>query len=111
MRVASFLAFSTAALLAPACSRTRATATPAITPSELHHSRLTAAEATEMALQEARRQEMELEQYAAPAVRFSWSGSEATWHVDFVGRDAVPGNHFSVDIADRDGSARVHLGG
>lgn len=110
MRIASFGVLIAAALLATACSRSRAESTQPLSTSESNHSRLSAAEAIELAIQEARRLGRELERYESPAVGFSWHGSEATWHVNFQGRDPVPGNHFSVDIEDRDGSARLHAG-
>ena len=110
MRLPSFGVLVAAALLAAACSQSRVESTQPLSTSESHLSRLTAAAAIDLAIQEARRLGEELERYESPVVRFSWHGSEATWHVDFQGRDPQPGNHFSVDIEDRDGSARLHPG-
>lgn len=99
-----------AAMLATTCSQSRVESTQPLSTSESHHSRLTAAAAIDLAVQEARRLGTELERYESPVVRFSWYGPEATWHVDFQGRDPQPGNHFSVDIEDRDGSETLHPG-
>ena len=110
MRIASFGVLIAAALLATTCSRSRAESTPALSTSDTNYSRLTAAKAIGLAIQEARRLGLDLERYKSPAAGFSWHGSEATWHVDFQGRDPVPGNHFSVAIEDGDGSARLHRG-
>jgi hypothetical protein len=110
MRVPSFGVLAAAALLAAACSQSRVESTQPLSTSESHLSCLTAAAAIELAIQEARRLGQEMERYELPVVRFSWHGSGATWHVDFRGRDPQPGNHFSVDIEDRDGCARLHPG-
>lgn len=110
MRVPSLGVLVAAALLATACSRSRVESPPPLSTSESHLSRLTAAAAIDLAIQEARRLGRELERYESPVVRFSWHGSDATWHITFWGRDPMPGNHFSVETKDRDGSAILHPG-
>lgn len=110
MQVPSFGVLVAAAVFATACSQSRVESPQPLSTSESHHSRLTASAVIDLAIQEARRLGTDLERYQSPVVRFSWHGSEATWHVDFQGRDPVPGNHFSVDIKDQDGSAILHPG-
>jgi hypothetical protein len=110
MSVPSLSVLVVAVAIATACSPSGVDSTQPPSTSVSHHSRLTAAAAIELAIQEARRLGTDLERYASPVVRFSWHGPEATWHVDFQGRNPQPGNHFSVDIEDRDGSAVLHPG-
>lgn len=99
-----------AALCLVACSEACVGANRPLPTSESQLSRLTAAAVVELAMQEAQRSGQELENFEAPVAKFSWHGTEATWHVDFWGRISQPGNHFSVDIEDRSGIASLHPG-
>lgn len=110
MRIPTFSILVAAAMLATACSQSGVESTQPLPTSEPYHSHLNATTAVELAIQEVRRLRHDVEQYESPVVKFSWHGSEATWHITFWGRNPMPGNHISVDIRDRDGSAILHPG-
>jgi hypothetical protein len=72
--------------------------------------RLRTAEVIRIAKQVAEQKGIDLHRYKEPEAHFEFTREDKSWFVFFNGREAVPGNHFSVSVDDQTGETRLFGG-
>jgi hypothetical protein len=100
----------TACLLSPGCNRVSRTSSAKHTLIRQAGARLSIADAVRIAQHTAKKQGCDLSQYEQHEAEFANSKGGGTWFVFFEGKRKMPGNHFSVTINDKTGSASFQGG-
>ena len=83
---------------------------PVVSETEPHIARLSTAEAIHIAKQAAERAGSTLSRYKEPEAYFEFSRKNRHWFIFFDGKEAIPGNHFGVDIDDQTGATWIMPG-